>query len=281
MNTLLLCTDMDRTVIPNGMQPESETARQEFTAFCNLPEVTLSYVTGRHLQLMNEAIIEFGLPQPDYAITDVGTRIYHFHHNQWQALNEWETEIDIDWKGVNSQNIIQVLEQIDGLSLQEPEKQNEHKISFYVDLQKMDERACLSAVEQKIAPLNVAKNLIWSIDETTDTGLLDILPPRANKLHAIQFLQAYLGMEDKDVVFAGDSGNDLPVLISSVQSVLVANATEALKQQAQSLAKQANQQACFYQATNRTDELLDGNYSAGVLQGVFYYRPDLQGLTGQ
>ncbi|WP_321325699.1 PfkB family carbohydrate kinase [Thiomicrorhabdus sp.] len=278
MMKLLLCTDMDRTVIPNGMQQEALNARENLTQFCDLPSVSLVYVTGRHLGLMQQAVTEYQLPQADFAITDVGTRIYHYKNHQWHPITAWEKEIDQDWQNpdlkVEPKQIYDLLSSIPGLSLQEFEKQNSHKISFYIDLQTLDEQTCLTEVKKQLAPLKIQTNLIWSIDETSNTGLLDILPPKANKLHAIQFLQEYLGYSAQEVVFAGDSGNDLEVLISPIQSVLVANSTPELKQQALTLAKQRGTEQQFYQANNRGSN--NGNYSSGVLQGVMHYCPEFK-----
>ncbi|WP_318032254.1 PfkB family carbohydrate kinase [Thiomicrorhabdus lithotrophica] len=280
---LLLCTDMDRTVIPNGVQQEAENARERFSRFCDLPAVSLVYVTGRHIELMQDAMAEYHLPQADYAITDVGTRIYHYQNKKWHAIQAWENEIDQDWqssdvlnktKQIKTKQIYDVLEGLPGLVKQELEKQNSHKLSFYIDLKQMDEESCLKEVKQRLMPLGIQTNLIWSIDETTQTGLLDILPPKANKRHAIEFLQGYLHYADQEVVFAGDSGNDLEVLISPIQSVLVANATPELKQQAQALVEQNGTEKQFYQAINTTHD--NGNYSAGVLQGVAHYLPELK-----
>jgi len=268
---LLLCTDMDRTVIPNGMQKEASSAREIFSQFCREPAVTLVYVTGRHLSLMSQAVKEYQLPIADYAITDVGTRIYHQKDNQWHPIYAWEKEIDQDWCGVDPAQIHHLVCSIPGISLQEFEKQNSHKISFYIDLKQLDETSCLTLVKQQLAPLNINTNLIWSIDETSNTGLLDILPPKANKLHAIEFLQKYLGYDAQEVVFAGDSGNDLEVLISPIQSVLVANATQELKEQTLSLVKQRSTEQQFYQAVNTNNN--NGNYSSGILQGVMHYLP--------
>jgi HAD superfamily hydrolase (TIGR01484 family) len=233
--------------------------------------VNLVYVTGRHLALMQQAVEEYRLPQADYAITDVGTRIYQHKEHQWHPITAWEKEIDQDWLSIEPKQIHEVLDSIPGLSLQELEKQNAHKISFYIDLQMLDEQDCLHEVKQRLAPLNIQTNLIWSIDETTHTGLLDILPPSANKLHAIKFLQQYLKYDDQEVVFAGDSGNDLEVLISPIQSVLVANATPELKTQVLVLVKQQGTEQQFYQAINSNHH--SGHYSSGILQGVFHYLP--------
>lgn len=274
MIDLLLCTDMDRTLIPNGEQAEAENARKKFAEFCNRPDVILVYVTGRHLELMQQAIAEYELPQPDYAITDVGTRIYHQQNGDWQVMAEWDEMIHSAWEQITDEQVFALLEGVSGLQPQEAEKQNIHKISFYADLDLLDEERCLATVSTRLAPLDFAANLIWSVDETSQTGLLDILPPEANKLHAIEFLQALLKCEDRALVFAGDSGNDLQVLVSPVQSVLVANATEDVKQQALEMAAHDGNLQQFYQAVNRND--LDGNYSAGILQGVFHYRPELK-----
>ena len=53
---LLICTDLDRTLLPNGVQPESPGARRRFAALASRPEVTLVYVTGRHRALVEQAI---------------------------------------------------------------------------------------------------------------------------------------------------------------------------------------------------------------------------------
>ena len=67
---LLLCTDLDRTVLPNGPQPEPAGARRCFAAFAACPEVTLAYVTGRHRHLVEQAIHDYGLPRPDVVFSD-------------------------------------------------------------------------------------------------------------------------------------------------------------------------------------------------------------------
>ncbi|MBT8439796.1 MAG: haloacid dehalogenase, partial [Gammaproteobacteria bacterium] len=67
---LLLCTDLDRTLIPNGPQPESPAARQRFLSLVNKPEVLLAYVTGRHQKLVQDAINNYCLPVPDFVIGD-------------------------------------------------------------------------------------------------------------------------------------------------------------------------------------------------------------------
>ena len=131
---LLLCTDLDRTLLPNGNQPESSGARERFTALVQLPAVTLVYVTGRHRELVEDAISNYRLPRPDYAITDVGTRIYRIEHGDWRPWPQWETEIDSDWGGMGHAQLRELFRDLPELQLQEASKQNTHKLSFYVPL---------------------------------------------------------------------------------------------------------------------------------------------------
>lgn len=271
-DTLLLCTDMDRTVIPNGAAPEAANARQRFHAFCEQEHVILMYVTGRHLALMQNAIEQYQLPEPDYVVTDVGTQIYHRANNAWVTVDEWQTEMHQAWHTLGAKDIMSWLTQIEGLTLQEEEKQNTYKVSYYADLTLGEEGRYRQQIEKHLLRLDLPYNMIWSIDEEKNCGLVDLLPSNASKLHALAFMQSYLNIEHDRIVFAGDSGNDLPVLTSHFQSVLVANATDELKAQALQQAKENGFEQAFYQAENRQGH--EGNYAAGVLQGVRHYLPD-------
>lgn len=132
---LLLCTDMDRTVIPNGQQPEHPDARAGLRQFCLRPEVSLVYVTGRHRALVEEAITAYQLPLPEYGIADVGTRIYRLLAGDWQELAEWQQVIAVDWQGISHEQLRQALEPREELLLQEASKQNRFKLSYYLPLE--------------------------------------------------------------------------------------------------------------------------------------------------
>lgn len=269
---LLLCTDMDRTVIPNGFQPEPKNARLEFNQFCRRADVKLTYVTGRHVSLVKRAIKNYALPLPDFAITDVGTKIYQIGKGSWQQMADWEAEIDQDWHGKTHAQLKALLKPVKELRLQESSKQNTHKLSYYLPLY-LEKDTIIARIEAFLAEAGVEASILWSVDEPKNIGLLDVLPKHATKLHAIEFLQQKLGYSLDEVVFAGDSGNDLPVLTSHIQSVLVANASAEIKQAALQLSQHNGHASALYLASN--DELAtNGNYSAGVLQGVAHFAPD-------
>ncbi|MCB1726727.1 MAG: haloacid dehalogenase, partial [Gammaproteobacteria bacterium] len=180
---LLICTDLDRTLIPNGPQSESPNARQHFATLCACPEVTLAYVSGRHRALIEQAISNYRLPQPDYVISDVGTTIYVVgSDNRWTRQQAWETEIAKDWAGKSHADIKSMLSTLPALRAQETAKQNAFKLSYYVPLQ-ADHRELSRLIEQRLQDKGIASRLIWSIDEPAGIGLLDVLPARASKYH--------------------------------------------------------------------------------------------------
>ncbi len=270
--SILLATDLDRTLLPNGAQPESPLARQRFRRFADLPEVRLAYVTGRHKALVEEAMVEFDLPTPDFVIGDVGTSLYEVGAQGWQQRPDWQDAISQDWAGQSHAALAASLAGVAGLQLQEAAKQGPYKLSYYAP--PLDDPSDLIAqVRICLGASGANCNLVWSVDETTATGLLDILPARASKLHALEFLREHLDIPLDHTVFAGDSGNDMEVLESQVPSVLVANAQESVRAKAVARAMANGHGAALYLAQGGLGGM-NGNYSAGILEGVAHFIPE-------
>jgi len=270
---------MDKTVIPNGCQIEYPGALKRFAAFCRLPEVMLTYVTGRHLASVLLAIENYRLPKPDFIISDVGSKIYRFNDQQWQELIVWEQKINQDWRGKNHQQIKQMFEDIVELQCQEIEKQNTYKLSYYLPLP-ADYVNIIQQMKVRLEAENIDASLIWSVDEPSNIGMLDVLPKNATKLHAIEFLRQLQGHSLNELIFAGDSGNDLNVLASEIPSVLVANAANSIRVAAQQLANKQGFQNSLYLA-GTADLGMDGNYSAGILEGIWHFFPQFRDTIRQ
>ncbi|MBU4499263.1 MAG: HAD-IIB family hydrolase [Gammaproteobacteria bacterium] len=264
---ILLATDLDRTLLPNGAQPESPLARQRFRRLAARPEVRLVYVTGRHRELVEAAIAEYELPRPDFVIADVGTSLYQLDAGDWRQVQDWEQTIARDWGGRSHAELAAMMGEVPGLRLQERAKQGACKLSYYA-APLTDPSELLRRVRQRLEAGGARINLVWSVDETTDTGLLDVLPASASKHHALEFLRARLDIPLDRTVFAGDSGNDMEVLVSDIPSVLVANAQQSLKAEAAAQADAAR----LYLARGGLFGM-NGNYSAGILEGVVHFIP--------
>lgn len=269
---LLLCTDLDRTLLPNGPEPESQAARPLFRRLCDVPEVTLVYVSGRDKGLILESIDHFNLPYPDYAITDVGSIIYEVKNKEWKVCEEWTEEIASSWGTYDTKEIHQLLKPVSQLKLQELSKQNTYKLSYYLSLD-ISHTEITEKIKNLLQELNIDSNIIFSIDTVKATGLIDILPAKANKLTAILWLANRLHMKEENIIFAGDSGNDIDVISSSISSIIVANATADFKSLALSSTQTMNTKDKIYIASGRLTGM-NGNYAAGILEGLCHYLPE-------
>jgi len=269
---LLICTDLDRTLLPNGTQPESPGARQYFSRFCQRDEVTLVYVSGRNKKLVQKAISCYQLPLPALVISDVGTKIYDLRSGDWDSLHDWENEISSDWNGMTCSDLRKLFQDIKPLNLQEREKQNTYKLSYYFSLH-ADKIKLMEIIQQRLDQLEVNASLIWSVDDPAGIGLLDITPRSATKLHAIEFIRFRLGFTLDETIFAGDSGNDLPVLASPIQAILVANATQSVREDVLASAQSSGTMDAIYFA--KGNSLGNGNYSTGIIEGIIHYKPEV------
>lgn len=264
---LLLATDLDRTLLPNGSQIESPLARARFRRLAERPEVRLVYVTGRHRELVEAAMEAYELPHPDFVIADVGTTLYEVHIDIWRASEEWSQSIANDWNGHSRDDMAALIDSVPGLDMQETVKQGSRKLSYYA-APMHDPSLLLAKVRQLLEAAGVRVNLVWSVDEAKATGLLDVLPASAGKYQALDYLRILLGIPRERTVFAGDSGNDMAVLVSGIPSVLVANAETRVRTEAVLRADTAR----LYLARGGLFGM-NGNYSAGILEGLVHFFP--------
>jgi Sucrose-6F-phosphate phosphohydrolase len=83
------------------------------------------------------------------------------------------------------------------------------------------------------------------------------------------------GFSEQITVFAGDSGNDLPVLTSGMQAVLVRNATDEVRCEAVNAVRAKGCEHRLYLAHGGFLGM-NGNYSAGVLEGAAHFLPQIR-----
>jgi sucrose-6F-phosphate phosphohydrolase len=274
MQPILLCSDLDRTLLPNGKEEESPMARPLLREIAKEDWLKLAYVSGRSQNLMAEAVQTYALPWPDFAITDVGTMIFEPKRNC--VWHKWHEALRSDWPFGSMEDARafgEALARHFPLRAQEEEKQSLYKLSFYTRPQR--DESMLAQLAAFLQEKGIFANIIFSVDTQTQEGLLDILPKKANKLFAIRFLMESIGFTKANTVFAGDSGNDLEVLASDIPSVLVANATLEVKEEAIALAKRHGTLATLYIAKGGFFGM-NGHYAAGVLEGLCYLHPEVR-----
>ena len=261
----ILATDLDRTLLPNGSWPVDENAIALFNEWTAKQGVLVVYVTGRNLDLTENAIREYGVRFPDILCGDVGTTIRHYEKGEWSMDLGWIEHVHTMSPRWDNQAIRRALAQVIGLREQEAEHQNEFKQSYYVDHQNRE--SILAEVEGLISG-EFDEVLVYSFDSNNGNGLLDVLPASATKQTSLEYV-AKVYKAGKDVVFCGDSGNDVFPLTAGFCGVMVRNADEQLVKQV-TQAKLKNDAIKIYHCQGNFQGL-NGYYVSGVLEGAYHY----------
>jgi sucrose-6-phosphatase len=262
----ILATDLDRTLLPNGSWPVDDNAITLFNEWTDRQDLLVVYVTGRNLQLTEQAIHQYGVRFPDILCGDVGTTIRHYQNNAWSMDQGWIEHIHAMSPRWDNSAIREALVQVDGIREQESEHQNEFKQSYYVEHQ--DRATILAQVEGLIAD-RFDEVLVYSFDSSNGNGLLDVLPASATKQTSLEYVADVYQAAHNDVVFCGDSGNDVFPLTAGFLGVMVRNADEQLLHKV-SEAKQQNNALQIYHAQGGFRGL-NGYYVSGVLEGAYHY----------
>ena len=261
----ILATDLDRTLLPNGSWPVDANAIPLFNEWTAKQGILVVYVTGRNLNLTESAIRQYGVRFPDILCGGVGTTIRHYENSAWSMDQGWIERVHSMSPRWDNPAIREALAHVSGMREQEAEHQNEFKQSYYVDHQNRE--SILAEVEGLIGG-KFDEVLVYSFDSNNGNGLLDVLPASATKQTSLEYVaEAY--QAGKDVVFCGDSGNDVFPLTAGFLGVMVRNADEQLVQQVTE-AKQKNDAIQIYHAQGGFKGL-NGYYVSGVLEGAYHY----------
>ena len=262
----ILATDLDRTLLPNGHWPADSDAIQQFNDLTSHHEVLVVYVTGRNLDLTEQAIAQYGVRHPHVLIGDVGTSIRRFEQGNWVQDQGWVDKVRQLSPAWDNQAIRAAVTDIAGLSEQEAEHLNAFKQSYYVDHVNRD--SILEQVDERVKG-RYDEVIIYSYDSVADKGLLDFLPASATKQTALEYVAEEYHIDKEDVVFCGDSGNDIFPLTAGFNGVLVRNADEQLVQNVKQ-AQRDNPNLKLYFARGDFNGL-SGYYTSGVIEGAYHY----------
>jgi len=262
----ILATDLDRTLLPNGSWKADDQAIELFNDLTTRHDVLVVYVTGRNLDLTENAIREFGVRFPDVLCGDVGTSIRKYRDGQWEFDQGWVSHVKQASPRWDAAAIRQLVADIDGMREQESEHLNQFKQSYYVDHGRRDE--VLRQVDERVKG-KYDEVIVYSYDSVDGKGLLDFLPESATKQTALEYVAEEFGSPKQEVVFCGDSGNDIFPLTAGFSGVLVRNADEQLVENVKQ-AQAENPQLQVYFATGDFQGL-SGYYTSGVIEGAYHY----------
>jgi sucrose-6F-phosphate phosphohydrolase len=262
----ILATDLDRTLLPNGSWECDSEAIRLFNDLTVKHGVLVVYVTGRNLALTEKAIKEFGVRYPDILCGDVGSSIRKYENGEWKIDRGWVDHVTKESPRWNASAIKNAVAEVDGMREQEQEHQNQFKQSYYVEHEKKEQ--VLLEVE-KLVKGKFDEVVVYSYDSQDGRGLIDFLPASATKQTALEYVADEFGAAKGDVVFCGDSGNDIFPLTAGFCGVLVRNADEQLVDNVKKAMKQNPDLKIYF--ANGDFKGLNGYYTSGVIEGAYYY----------
>ncbi|WP_343527161.1 HAD-IIB family hydrolase [Sphingomonas sp.] len=203
----LLASDIDHTLTgcPAGAHDFAEWRRAS-----NLPFVV---ATGRSFAMARMILTQWGLPEPDAFITDVGTRIMLKGQRGWHECPAFSASLDAGWDRRAVATALKPLR----LRPQPRDTAGPHKVSFF------GTAADAAHVRDTLSEQGLAAKVVFSHGR-----LIDVLAPLGGKAAAIAAYARRLDLSLGACVAAGDSGNDADMLAACGHAIIVGNASDEL-----------------------------------------------------
>ena len=233
----LMITDIDNTLV--GDNDSMDRLLDLLDQHKN--SIAWGVATGRSLELTLEAMTEHDIPVPDILICSVGTDIYY--GPDLRMDKGWQQHISYKWK---PEQIKITLFDLDFLVFQEAEGQRAHKISYYME----EKPGYLEEIHRRLEREKLTCQVIYSHGQ-----FLDILPKRASKGKAINYLKYKYEFPSSKVMVAGDSGNDEDMITGKNCGLIVGNHSEELEN------LRGQQRVLFSRHS----------YAAGIIDGLVHY----------
>ena len=246
MTAFLFVTDLDNTLV--GDDKSLKTLNQQLNQHRQNYGTKIVYATGRSLFLYRQLTTQQPLLPPDALITSVGTEIY-FNPNEDIFNSEWAEIIAPGW---NRNQIIATAANFSDLILQPTSEQGLFKVSYY--LTQPGAEVVLPKLKLALHEQGLDVKLIYSGGKD-----LDILPQKADKGLAVQFLRQKWEIDAVNTVVCGDSGNDISLFsVGESRGIIVGNAGIELRQ---------------WHGKNPSNYryLAQGKYAGGIIEGLHYF----------
>jgi HAD superfamily hydrolase (TIGR01484 family) len=208
--TFTLATDLDGTFLGG-----TDTARARLYDWIetNRHTVGLIFVTGRDPAFISDMVRD-GLPRPDYVVGDVGTTIAEVAQDATlHPIPALEAQIAALWADRGNE-VREALDGHPGLTLQPT--QFRYRVSYDMNPEAFREETADLVREMGLDPLISADRYF------------DVLPPGVSKGPSLRRLIGHLGLSEDRVLAAGDTLNDLSMLVCGVPAVAVGGSERAL-----------------------------------------------------
>ena len=198
--------------------------------------------TGRRLDSAMALIEELGLPRPDLIDTDAGTQLNY--GDKLTPDRSWQRQIGYAWQ---PDRVRETLAELPGLILQPEDQQSEFKISYTIDTRTS---VTIGSIKKLLRESKLRAKVLWSLGT-----YLDVIPVRGGSDMTMRHVLWKWGFPPQNVLVAGDSGNDVGMLLGRSLGVVVGNYSKELS-------RLRNRPRIYF---------ADQHHAAGILEGIEYY----------
>lgn len=188
----LLVSDIDNTLTGD------RAACGRFANWTATAQGTFAVATGRSVCEARRVLAKWALPEPYALVTSVGTEIYLRNHNGRFVLDrDFAKRLEAGW---DRAGVMAALKRA-GFVFQAQVEQRRWKLSGFGTAQEA------ARIEAYLARRSLPVRVVASHGR-----LIDVLPRAGGKARAVAALARRLGVAGRNVIVAGDSGNDADML---------------------------------------------------------------------
>lgn len=217
--------DLDGTLLPNNLSLNQSELRFLGDRLRDL-EVLVVFATGRSLVKVLELEGVVDALSPVAIVTNCGAEIFLKQDGCFVCDESYLQYVDTHSFSFDKERIEKYLDKEIFLTQQESKYQFNYKISYYIDLNKcISVRSFVDNFKQRF---NNHELLISLAEIESGLHYLDVQPFHASKYGALAYMLESIGIEEKDVWYFGDNGNDLPCILGFEQSTMITTYKDCL-----------------------------------------------------
>ena len=217
--------DLDGTLLPDGAALDQK-ALKRLGEQLRASGQAVVFATGRDMAKVLELDGVVGALAPVAIVANCGAEIFLKQGDDYINDAQYQQHLRDNGEFFEHHAIDTYLGQFEFLIRQERKYQFDYKVSYYIDLKKCD--SARSFVEAFRARFEGHELLISLAKVGSVFHYLDVQPIHGTKYSALAYMLEGMGVNQVNVKYFGDNGNDLPCVLGFKQAAMIATHKESL-----------------------------------------------------